>query len=220
LFIAAFVAALGVSGLPAATRASEMVFGLVTLEDGTCGARCPRVVVASGRIDSSSDKTFLAFARRLPDEENIRTVVLLDSPGGNVAASMRLGAIWRKLKLAVVVARPRIMARGRADAVLAGGCYSSCVYALMGGATRVVPAGSKVGVHRMHRLTYERDPAGGVMSARQLAGDRILSGMKGYARRMGIDPRLIALAESISPDDMRVLTAGEIRRFRLGRPRL
>ena len=38
-----------------------------------------------------------------------------------------------------------------------GGCYSACVYALMGAEKRVIPHGSKVGIHRMFTYEWERD---------------------------------------------------------------
>ena len=43
-------------------------------------------------------------------------------------------------------------------AVYSGRCYSACVYALMGAATRVAPPQSRVGIHRMGR---EREAGAG-----------------------------------------------------------
>ena len=64
----------------------------------------------------------------------MRTVVLLDSQGGYVIASMELGRVFRRIGAATVVANQ---------------CLSACVYAFMGGVKRVAPRGALLGIHRM-----------------------------------------------------------------------
>ena len=49
---------------------------------------------------------------------NLHGIVLLDSPGGKVVASMELGQAIRRLGMAVIVARPAAASRRRDRACL------------------------------------------------------------------------------------------------------
>jgi hypothetical protein len=101
--------------------------------------------------------------------------------------------------------------------VIPGQCASACVYTLMGAKRRVVPEGARLGVHRMSaRVHYHAPESGQGMQARIFAGESELRTLRAYASRVGGSQDLISLAESTPHDRIRLLSAEEIRRFRLG----
>ena len=108
---------------------------------------------------------------------------------------MELGRVFRKVGAATVVARAVADSDGRSH-LAAGRCFSACVYALMGGRKRVVPAQSLVGVHRMFALEAGADPAGGGGGTRRRFdnGD-MRSTLSRYSQAMGVSRELIATAE-------------------------
>jgi hypothetical protein len=207
------VAALATS---ASVRAEEMSFRVATLADGRCRADCPQVLVAEGEIGEETPDAFLDFVRTHLGEGRLRSIVLIDSPGGRVVASMELGHVLRRLGMAVVVAR--VGAAG--GPLVSGRCYSACVYALMGGRKRVIPRQSRVGVHRMFNFVDGVDPASGEpMPERRYADSGMRRALARYSAEMGVSRELIALAERTSPDRVHMLSAAEIARWRLGSPK-
>ena len=197
-------------------RAEEMSFRVVGLNSGGCGASCPQVIAAQGEIGEATPDAFLAFVRDNARGGNVRGIVLLDSPGGKVVASMELGQALRKLGMAVIVARPAAD-QSRTMALVSGRCYSACVYALMGGRKRVIPAQSSVGVHRMFNYSTNFDIGeGGFVRERNLDDGGMLQTLSRYAAMMGVSTELVKLAERTSPDRLYMLTGADIARWRLG----
>ena len=108
-----------------------------------------------------------------------------------------------------------------AGALTNGVCNSACVYAVMGGRKRVIPADSRMGVHRMQsEESYGFDPiAGRVVTQARSGSSRTGAGAEAlYSASMGVDPKIIDLAESIPHEDIRVLSSRQIQAFRLGVP--
>src|SRR5579863_369174 len=134
----------------AVAQGEPMSFRLAKLEGRSCGARCPQVIVAEGVIEEDTPETFLSFLESAASTRGVLDVVAINSPGGRVVASMRLGAALRNLKAAVIVAR--FGDGGDLNLPTAGSCMSACVYAMMGGVKRVVPPESRLGIHRMSSL--------------------------------------------------------------------
>ncbi|MGL5737076.1 MAG: hypothetical protein ACRCYS_19615, partial [Beijerinckiaceae bacterium] len=204
-----------------------MTFRAVTLNSGPLckGGRCPTAIMAEGDITRETASHFVSFVQRqLPQRGgNLHNVVFVHSPGGSVVGSIQLGLVWRKLKTMVVVARPDAPAPGwfsgentQAQGLTSSACFSACVYALMGGAKRIVPDESKVGVHQTHRIEYERDLANqGGLSRRLSGSQRGTPLLKAYAKAMGVDAGLIDLAQSTDPNGIHTLSQREIRRYRL-----
>lgn len=214
---ASLIALAATNPFAAPTRADEMSFRLVTLADAHCAQHCPQVVAAEGEIVEETPDVFLRFLRMRTSREPLRGILLIDSPGGKVIASMELGQELRKLGMAVVVAR--IGAEG--GPLVSGRCYSACVYALMGGRKRVIPRQSRVGVHRMFNFVDGVDPMSGeTLRERRYADGGMRKALSRYSATMGISRDLIALAERTSPDRVHLLTSAEIARWRLGTPNL
>lgn len=217
--IKTIVLALCLAGAGAA-RAEEMNFRVIGLNSGGCGARCPQVIAAQGEIGEATPDAFLAFVRQNVGGGNLHGIVLLDSPGGKVVASMELGQAIRKLGMAVIVARPAAD-RAQTMSLVSGRCYSACVYALMGGKKRVIPAQSRVGVHRMFNYSTSFDLAeGGIVRERNYDDGGMRSMLARYASSMGVSTDLVNLAERTSPDQLYMLSGADIARWRLGSRKL
>jgi hypothetical protein len=191
--------------------ADQMTFRAATLgADSNCGASCTRIIVAEGEINDSTPEAFLKFVALNGGNRSIKGVVFLHSPGGRVVASMQLGEMFRKAGAAVVVARVG------GEGYSAARCFSACVYALMGARKRVIPPGSQVAIHRM--FMFERLGGGdheGQPLSRTYAHPAMLERLTAYARKMGVSPEIILSAERVAPDQVHVVSAKEMRRWRL-----
>jgi hypothetical protein len=185
------------SGVASAQQA-PMTFRAVTRESPRCAAQCPEVVVAQGVIEEDTPQAFVDFEKQAALSPG--SVIYLDSPGGNVVASMELGTVFRAM---------------HAEAVVSGQCFSACVYALMGASRRVVSSGSRIGLHRMSIVQAGEGPDAG---RRSLADPYLVALVARYAAQMGVDPALIRRAESLPPGVLRILTPSEIARSRLSKP--
>ena len=198
-----------------ATGGAPMDFRVAKVDDGHCSPHCPDVIAARGQIGIDTADRFVAFLRGASKVKSLRDVVLIDSPGGKVVGAMRLGAAFRKLGAAVVVAR---VAGEGPDAVAGPGlCMSACAYAFMGGVKRVVPSHSLVGIHRMSRLEYEPGGQGDahLVSQRVFATPDMVAALTVYARSMGVSAGLVKLAETVPPANIHIVTPAEERRWRL-----
>jgi hypothetical protein len=209
----AFVAAFG-----GGARAEEMTFSVATIGDPTiCGRRCPAIIAANGEITNRTPSVFLDFLQRNATHSGLHAIVLLNSPGGKVVASMELGKMFRRLGAAAIVAR---VDEGAPGALLAGKCFSACVYALIGGKKRVIPPQSEVGIHRMFTYEYSAGVSGMFGSRHQRYDD---GGMRAvlarYSGSMGVSPQLILTAERINSDQVYIPSRAEIARWHLGAPR-
>ncbi|WP_158817640.1 hypothetical protein [Methylocapsa sp. S129] len=203
---------------PATAQSSAMSFRLAKLEGRACGARCPRVIVAEGIIEEDTPEAFVDFLKSVADAPNLRDVIVLNSPGGRVVASMRLGAALRKLRAAVVVAR--FDKDDDLDFPSAGQCMSACVYALMGGARRIVPPQSRLGIHRMSSKDNSAS-LGRLFAAAtpSYASPDMVDALAGYAAQMGVSPTVIRVAERIPPEEIHIVSPAELRRWRLASPK-
>ena len=227
-----------VAALVPRARAADMVFSTVPYVDGggggSCLSDCPRIMQAVGPITTATPKAFLEFARREIGKPGLINILLIHSPGGSVNSSIAFGRILRKLGAVVVVARamdvgqiPRATA-GRRDQGLSanlrfmsGTCASACVYALAGGAKRVVPPESRIAVHRMAGNIGHFDPATREYENRQVyAGATELDALTSYIHDMGVSTDLVDIAESVPHENALVLTSKEIRKLGLAAPSL
>ena len=230
------VVSLGLLTAGATAASAKMQFTAVPLGDTTsCANRCPIVIQAEGQITRDSATEFVAFAKQASDQGKLLNMVLIHSPGGSVVGSLMLGNAFRALGTTVVVARinrggttgffgtrPNVDSRtGQiipAGAVTNASCNSACVYAVMGGKRRIIPSDSRMGVHRMQSEEfYGFDPVQGrSVSAKQNGSQDQVEALKRYSKFMGIDPKLIDLAESIPHEDIRILSGQQVKGFKLG----
>jgi len=192
---------------------SPMSFRLASIEGRGCSAHCPRVIVAEGAIAEDTPQAFVGFLRSVADSPGLRDVVVINSPGGRVVASMRLGAALRKLGAAVIVAR--FADDGGRNFAIAGQCMSACVYALMGGVKRVVPPESRVGIHRMSSQEIGSQGRARRTDSASYASREMVDALADYAAQMGVNPTVIRVAERIAPEEIHIVSPAELQRWRL-----
>ena len=215
----AVLAALGLMvWASAAQAAADMRFRLIPYgSQSECARNCPLVIVAEGEIRADTPARFRAFVESQRRNPRFHAVVILNSPGGVVEASMMLGRMFRATNVLAIVARP-LQGQQSGTRLAAGRCYSACVYALMGAAKRVVPPQSNVGIHRMHLDERGRGAVAGVPARRVYGTPAWVERLSNYAWEMGISRDLIATAETIEPEKIRVLTQSELQGWRLAVP--
>jgi hypothetical protein len=205
--------------LTASADSRPMRFQVEPLQSADCGYHCPNIVVADGVIEPDTPDVFVDFAREAARAPNLKAVMLINSPGGNVVASMEFGAKLRQLGMAAIVASYGY--DGLRSGPTPGECVSACVYALMGAVRRVAPPQSRVALHRMsvpQSVTPTRGRVGAV--SRKFADPRLVGIVARYARQMGVNPDVVMQAESLQPDHVRTLSPSEMRRWRLASPKL
>jgi hypothetical protein len=217
----ALTAVLALGSFPApAASAEEMSFRVIGVGSGKCRANCPKVIAAEGEIAEGTPDAFVDFVRRNVGGGDLHGIVLLDSPGGKVVASMEFGQTLRRLGMAVIVARPAADQSAGTMTLVSGRCYSACVYALMGGRKRVIPAQSRVGIHRMFNYSTSFDLAEGFHRQRNYDDGGMRAMLARYASGMGVSADLVNLAERTSPDQLYILSGADIARWRLGSRKL
>lgn len=221
LIVAMLVAVIGWASALVSASAAEMNFQIVQMSPNAfCGRDCVQIISGQGEITEETPDRFLQFAAANVQSAHTRNVLFLDSPGGNVVGSLQLGKVLRRLGTAVVIARVLTGPYG-GEGVLAGGrCMSACVYAMMGGAKRVVPPSSIVGIHRMFRKEQEYDFIGRNTGTKLIyAPGAMVAALTHYTDSMGISRGLVARAETISPQMVHIVTRKELRRWHLGSSR-
>ena len=212
--VSCLVGLLGAFLVPLAACADEMEFRAVRLGSGElCGTTCPAAIEAVGQITLNTPGRFLAFLQS--QGGNAQRTVFLNSPGGNVLASMEFGMLLRRIGATAIVAH--IDDNGGDGAVrVSGQCFSACVYAFMGASKRVVPSRSQIGIHRMFLVEEGVDASGTMLIHRRRVdnGDMRAVLMR-YSRRMGVNPGLIEAAERVPSDSLDILSRAQIRGWHL-----
>jgi hypothetical protein len=204
---------------PSNAHVLPMTFAL--LNEGpvdACGAKCRRLIAASGMITSDTSRQFLAFMRDNPVPD---ATVVLESDGGSVLGALELGRSVRGLGLAttvgrVVERRPRTGAKygelnSRVD------CQSMCTFVLLAGVKRSVPPDAQVLVHQIWLGDRREDAVAANYSAEDLVVvQRDIGSIVQYTVEMGGDIELVQLSLKVPPwEPMRVLSRDELRRTRL-----
>ncbi len=203
------LAALLLAAAGTATGAQAMTYRAVTVDDGTCAPACPAAIMATGAIEVDEHARFARFISAAGDAR-LAKVLVLHSPGGNVAGAIRLGFLARRLGMRMIVGR--VGPQG----VAPGACASACVYLFMAGAERRMVPGSRLAVHAAKSIGIsQRDIMGSGTIDAQVQPGAFESAMRDYAQTMGVSPALIDLASSVPHETAHILTASEISQFRL-----
>lgn len=179
--LAAALAALAAS----TASAAPMNFQIVRSPD--CPAQT--CVVASGEIVPGSVGEFSRLLKSTPVAPG--TLVVFNSPGGDLAAGLKLGVLIRRAGLDT-----RVQAiDARTQAWLPGAqCASACAYAFLGGAARTVPRDASYGVHQFRA-------ASGV-NISLARGQQLTAAILDYLDAVQVSPRLAS--EALKADAHRV----------------
>jgi hypothetical protein len=186
----------------------------VQYNGGNCGS-CAWVL-AEGVIDSGTTEKFKAFLAKEKRPRNLR----FDSPGGNVIEALTLGQFLRETDWDTFVGEESAMIPGSHLPALyktqKSSCYSACVYAFAGGVHRTADD-KTVGIHQFYRPDDAVRPNDKTLSAIDMANmQRLAALLNEYVKEMGIDPKLVTIASSITPwTPIYVLSSAELKSFNL-----
>lgn len=149
-----------------------------------------------GVIDSDAPRRVANILGRIPDKP-LR--VYLNSPGGNLAAGLQLGRLFREKNAHTNIGRQNVNESPIPS--LPGICYSSCALAFLGGYYRFYSSESSYGVHRAWKTEVtDIDFEMGQILAVQITA---------YIREMGVDTRLQDFASTKARDQMYLLSKAE-----------
>lgn len=171
-------------------------------------------VLIEGKIIKGDFEKFKELALSVPEGG----VVWLSSPGGDLAESIKIGLLVRKLKLSVMAPTLKqeiwsiiINLKNQQNSI----CASACFFIYAAGVHRT---GERLGVHRLHMTEGD---------LRSLTLDQVVMGLssadefaEAYLRKMGIPNSIIVKMQSTDPsaiawlsdDDMKSLS-GYIREY-------
>lgn len=200
--------------------AQAMSFSFVPIAINNCTTDCPKAIVAQGPMSYDDIGTLVETIRAgIARDRNIRPVVILSSVGGNSAAGLQIGRIFRAIKATVIVGRA--VPSGSGYSLAPGVCASACAFSLMGGVKRIVPDGSRVIVHWMSE-PIPQVYSGTVTLAetgKPTTADEDEAMLRRFMREMGIKQDLASFIRKVPNSSHHVMTAQELARFGLAQTR-
>lgn len=127
--------------------------------------------------------------------------VAFDSPGGSVSDALDIGRTLRDLGTATVVEEGAV-------------CLSACPYAFVGGPTRTVADGGRIGVHQHSFGESTVLPAFLATEDIQRGQAEVLA----HLDAMGVDLRIMGPALATPPDEIYVLSPEELEDWQVVSP--
>jgi hypothetical protein len=184
-----------------------------------CDANCRGWVSAVGVIDSDSVQLFNDLAAS-HDMQGV--TVVLDSGGGSVLDAIALGQRWRGLKMSTAVGTvinvPAASGKAAHTEIMPNAyCESMCVFLLLAGVHRYVPAEARVRVHQIWMGDRADDPKAANYNAEDvMIIERDVGRLAHYTFDMGGSGELLGIALSVPPwETLRQLSSDELRRTNL-----
>lgn len=178
-----------------------------------CVADCEGWISAIGVVTADTTKDFANFAR---GRNLAGAAIVLDSSGGSVNDAIALGRRWRKLGLLTTVGTTIDIhtADGERAAVVPGAyCESMCVFLLLAGKTRYVPAGVYVRVHQIWMGDRADNARASTYSAQDMMiVERDIGRLAKFTFDMGGTGDLLSLALNVPPwEDLHTLSRDELQ---------
>lgn len=120
--------------------------------------------------------------------------LIIDSPGGNLAAAMAIGRMLRAERVPVFIPKGHE-------------CVSACIIVLAGAVTRLYVG--KVGIHRPF---FDLPSGSQPLTPEQVRSgyERVLDELRAYLREMNVSERLIDDMLAINPADVRYLSTEQL----------
>ena len=179
----------------------------------TCRPDCKGWVSAVGIVTADSPKEFDEFAR---DRQLGGVTIVLDSSGGSVNDSIALGRRFRSLGVLTTVGvtvRTQTAQGERVSVTPEAWCESMCVFLLLSGKTRYVPAAAHVRVHQIWMGDRADDAKAASYTAQDLMiVERDIGRLAKFTFDMGGTGDLLSLALSVPPwEDLHELSQAELR---------
>jgi len=168
-----------------------MVAASVVVQKGIVEDSPSAVVVITGDITAQDSADLAHQLQGLNPEDYVHRMAFLSSPGGDVRAAMEMGQALRAAKFDAFVL-PNMQ------------CLSSCIYLLAAGLNKTVRG--EAGIHRPY-FTSNVDVS--------MEYKRLIEKSRDYFAKLNIPERLADDMFSTPPSDMKILTATELRSYRL-----
>ena len=171
---------------------------------------------ATGEVAPETSQLFDAYAR---SREFGPGRVRLNSPGGSLIGGILLGELFRANGISTEVGSSAPIV-GATEPGLAGRtpgvCASACAYAFLGGVERSLDDDAKLGFHRFYQQKALAGVAAKIFTGKDLDNtQRVTAALVLYTIKMGVDPRLVALASEASPDEVWWVPRAEARELRV-----
>lgn len=183
----------------------EMTFNVISLNH-------LNIIVADGEITSDTPERFRKFMTT-ERVEGYTIQVALNSPGGNLQGGLGLGRLVRSHGFDTVVFKYRTDSQSGKLSYRtqeAGGCYSACAMAFLGGERRSLDPQSRLGFHQFSSARGSMDQQGSVLVSEarsQLMGAELLD----YIVDMGVAPTLYSRLSKTLPSEMYLPESSDLR---------
>ena len=151
-----------------------------------------------GQIAPGDAQRFTDYIEAQRAEGSRPITLQIDSSGGSVADALAIGRQVRALAMTTSVGEAAV-------------CLSACPYILAGGTQRSADSAAVVGVHQHYFGENTLLPAFLAVEDVQRGQGAVIE----YLDEMGVDAMLMAPALKTPPDEIFVLDAEDLRRYRL-----
>lgn len=178
-----------------------------------CEPNCRGWIGAVGVVTGDTPKDFDNFAK---GRDLAGATVVLDSSGGSVNDAIAIGRRWRKIGLSTTVGTTIEVQNGTAfepHVAPQAWCESMCVFLLLSGKTRYVPAEAHVRVHQIWMGDRAEDPKAASYTAQDMMiVERDIGRLAKYTFDMGGAGDLLLLSLNVPPwEDLHELSPSELR---------
>lgn len=150
-----------------------------------------------------SDETIANFIATIVVQKIKGGTVYLNSPGGSLMAGIELGKIIRKNGFSTNVG----IKDGNYGDSKAGECYSSCVFAYIGGYYRYMNIKSQLGVHRFSKVKTTANDLD--------IGQIVSAAITNYLKEMDVDVEFFTFMTKSSRDEIYILSDIENKNLRV-----
>lgn len=163
---------------------------------------CATRILASGFIQQDSHKKLAAFiAKQGPMELASQSTIVFNSPGGSVLGGIEMGRFIRKhrydTELVIDADEEYLKTEYETDFRTVAKntvCASACTLAFMGGVSRSIEPGSRLGVHQFF--------TGGGADGGESAAQVTITKLALYTDEMGVDRKILDFASMTGPQSM------------------
>jgi hypothetical protein len=182
-----------------------------------CQPNCRGWISAVGIVTTDTPKDFDRFAQ---GQQLDGVTIVLDSSGGSVNDAITLGRRWRGLGALTTVGVSTLThtAQGEHAGVMPEAyCESMCVFLLLSGKTRYVPAAAHIRVHQIWMGDRADDARAASYTAEDLMiVERDIGRLAKYTFDMGGVGDLLSLSLNVPPwEELHELSPAELRLTRL-----
>jgi hypothetical protein len=157
-----------------------------------------KLILASGQIEKLSSDHFAEFTQNYP----AKTIVILQSLGGDLIGGLRLGQAIRARNF-----QTYLSARApRTDDKTIGKCFSACAYAFLGGVERQVDPLAQFGVHQFRGQDKNLDA---------IQTQKLSAILGRYMDTMGVNRQLLDSAMATDPGKVQLINASLRKAWRV-----